>query len=125
MNAATVPCWISERLVRAALPSPAPAESPVDAIPVQPGTIWPESIDIRYFHVELQTAFEYLDIARGCPEYAQECIARALRLYVVVSGWVQSNGGDAGLEEHLQRLRWRIAVLQEGEPGAPRNGDIR
>ena len=116
MSSATAPCWITEPVVPAA-PAPATAaESGADALPVQASKVWPESIDIRYFHVELQTAFEYLDIARGCPEFACECVARALRLYVLVSGWVQSNGGDAGLEEHLQRLRWRIAALQDDGP---------
>ena len=116
MSSVPAPCWITEPVVPAALPPVTAAESGADAVPSEPSKLWPESIDIRYFHVELQTAFEYLDIARGCPEFATECIARALRLYVLVSGWVQSNGGDAGLEEHLQRLRWRIAALQDDDP---------
>lgn len=76
---------------------------------------WPAPVDVRYFQSEVRMAFEYLDIARSCPEYGSECISRALRCYVLLSGWVQANGGDGELEEHLQRLRWRIAALRDAQ----------
>jgi hypothetical protein len=62
---------------------------------------------------ELLMAFEYLDIARSQPEFAHECTSRALRLYVLLSGWVQSNGGEGRLEQQLQYLRWRILNTPE------------
>ena len=74
---------------------------------------WPQPIDILYFQSELRVALEYQEIARSEPEFAQECTRRALQMYVLLSGWVQCNGGNARLEDQLQRLRWRIVKMQE------------
>lgn len=74
---------------------------------------WPDSADIQYFNCELKLAFTYLCLATDHPSLGRECRDRALRLYVLLSGWVQSNGGDPRFEQHLQRLRWRTAALHE------------
>ena len=77
---------------------------------------WPVAADVQYFHSELRMAFEFLEIGRTIPEYAPECVRRALSLYIQLSGWVQSNNcGNGYFEEQLQTLRWRIAAGQRDE----------
>lgn len=117
VKSASLPFWMPELV---AIPDDRPAAA-VDggigtgtAAPAEEGR-WPAPVDVRYFQSEVRIALEYLDIARYCPEYGQECVSRVLRCYVLLSGWVQANGGDGNLEEQLQRLRWRIAALQDLE----------
>lgn len=62
------------------------------------GADWPRALDVQYFEAELRLAVEFLEIAAVAREYAAECLLRALRVYVVLSGWVQSNGGNQEFE---------------------------
>lgn len=115
VKSARFPFWMPELVAVPDGQPAAAADGTVSAAaPAEEGR-WPASVDVRYFQSEVRLAFEYLDIARCCPDYEQECVSRALRCYVVLSGWVQANGGDSELEQHLQRLRWRIAALQDPE----------
>ena len=114
MKSATFPRWVA----MGAVPDDAGCSSVTQTDTA--AEVWLSSVDIQYFHSELQLALTYLDMIAAHPDQAQECVSRALRLYVLLSGWVQSNGGHSALEQRLQQLRWQIARVQEaGEGEAP------
>jgi len=105
-----------------------PATPGADDVAMPSCRNWPEPVDLRYFRSEIRMASEYLEIAMSEPDFAPECSSRALRLYVLLCGWVQSNGGDARLEQQLQRLRWRIVrasdYANKGELTVNTKGDL-
>ena len=70
---------------------------------------WPNAADLHYFDSELRIAFTCLLLMKGGPlDNRHVCAGRAVEIYVLLKDWVQSNGGHAGLEQRLARLRWHL-----------------
>lgn len=115
MNSATVSPKTAQPPATAEVQPLDPASLGTEDVAIPSCRNWPEPLDLRYFRSEIRMASEYLEISLTEPDFAQECTSRALRLYVLLCGWVQSNGGDARLEQQLQRLRWRIVRASNRE----------
>jgi hypothetical protein len=108
MSSATVSLKTAQPPLAAEVRPADPAKPDAGDVAIPSCRNWPEPVDLRYFQSEIRMASEYLEISLSEPDFAQECTSRALRRYILLCGWVQSNGGDARLEQQLQCLRWRI-----------------
>lgn len=70
---------------------------------------WPMTTDREFVDCEIEVADICLHGARGASEeVARLALAQALAIYVLLSDWVQLNGGDEEFEQLLKRLRWRV-----------------
>jgi hypothetical protein len=75
---------------------------------------WPCDAEVRYFRSELQLGFAFINAAAEHPPVGEAYLTRALNLYVLLSGWVQSNGGNPQMEQQLQWFRWRLRNVRLG-----------
>ena len=75
---------------------------------------WPSVADAQYFDSELRLAFMCLLVMKGGPlENRHACARRAAEIYLLLNDWVRCNGGNAGLEQRLARLRWHLDALPD------------
>jgi hypothetical protein len=85
--------------------------APCARIEGRDSTRWPRRVDLEYFDSEIRIAMLYVYMRRNFAD-SRNCTPRASDICEVLATWVHANGGNAGLEQRVERLRWHLAVLR-------------